>query len=150
MKEEIIKDVALFSKANIEKICTDVINRVEEGELNPLAVEILCAALEKAIKNIRSHVSDEALSEAYKFGEKKFKAYGCEVSIRDVGVKYDYSVSSEWSRLNEEKETLNEKMKSLETRMKAASENSIFYDADGTEISFVPRTSKESVTVTFK
>ena len=73
------------------------------GEYNPLDVELKLKAMEETIKQLRSDEEIRAfvLSEAEKYG-KSFEWRGAKMSIREVGVKYDYSSTgdSEWAILD--------------------------------------------------
>lgn len=150
MNNDIIKDVNLTSKQVVADIISNTIARVESGELNPLSVAVQCAGIDKISKAVREKVLDMALDEAYKYSGKTIEAFGAKIEIKESGVKYDYAVSSEWLRLEEERQRIVEQQKALETRMKTASPKSIFFDADGTEISVVPKSSKTTLAISLK
>ena len=92
------------------------------GEYNPLDVELKLKAMEETIKQLRSDEEIRAfvLSEAEKYG-KSFEWRGAKMSIREVGVKYDYSSTgdSEWAILDAQIKELSEKKKAREKFLQA-------------------------------
>ena len=92
------------------------------GEYNPLDVELKLKAMEETIKQLRSdeEIRSFVLSEAEKYG-KSFEWRGAKMSIREVGVKYDYSSTgdSEWAILDAQIKELSEKKKAREKFLQA-------------------------------
>jgi len=79
-------------------------------------------AMEETIKQLRSdeEIRSFVLSEAEKYG-KSFEWRGAKMSIREVGVKYDYAASgdSEWALLDAQVKELSEKKKAREKFLQA-------------------------------
>ena len=88
-------DLSLFetSKTERQEFAQSVINNAKEGLLNPLKLHLQVKCLEDLIKQITSHPNykELTLDEAYKYG-KTFEHYNAKFEIKEMGVKYDYSV----------------------------------------------------------
>ena len=86
-----VLDQFATSKAGIHKFADLVIAEVREGRVDPLKVLLYSKTLEEIAKILRSELNDSFISEAEKYGQKKFEAHGAEIELKDVGVSYDYS-----------------------------------------------------------
>jgi len=96
-----ISILAIFqtTKEQRESFVKDLIERIENGEANPLNVHIQL----KAIEDIQNRLTDSkkypdtanvyrnALLEAAEPYGKKFEYMGAKIEQKEVGVKYDYS-----------------------------------------------------------
>jgi hypothetical protein len=80
------------TKQGVEIFSTQLINAVKNGEVNPLQLKALFKVIEKVSEAVDSAIKENLLREAGKYSEKKFNAFGFEISKEEVGVKYDYSV----------------------------------------------------------
>jgi hypothetical protein len=78
------------NKAGVEKFSNQLIASVHNGEVNPLQLKALCKFMEAVFEKVDKETRDSQLTEAGKYSEKKFNAYGFEIAKEDVGVKYDY------------------------------------------------------------
>jgi hypothetical protein len=101
----------------------DILKKKEQvlnGNYNPLQLMKELTELEKAIKEAKSEIMEEAINEFDKHGAKTIKEYGYEISSTQSG-RYDYSNNPDWNSLNNDR-------KELETKMQAA------YKANGSVI----------------
>lgn len=109
-----------LTKATSAQVASKVIALVEDGEVDALDTLIklswLQTTLESCIKAIRTH----ALTEAEKYGQKSFRAFGCDIQIKETGVKYDYSDSEEWRQMSEQEKEMALIRKQLEERLRFA------------------------------
>lgn len=82
----------------IKRFTTQIINSVKEGQENPLKVLVMLRALEATAESIRTGIGEEILTEASKYSEKSFEAYGARIERAEVGVSYDYQTTEdrEW------------------------------------------------------
>lgn len=107
-----------LSKATSAEVANKVINLVDEGFVDPLDTLIklswLQTTIETCIKAIRPH----ALTEAERYGQKSFRAFGCDIQIKETGVKYDYSDSEEWRQMDEQEKEMQMIRKQLEERLR--------------------------------
>ena len=121
------------------------------GEYNPLDVELKLKAMEETIKQLRSDEEIRAfvLSEAEKYG-KSFEWRGAKMSIREVGVKYDYASSgdSEWALLDAQIKELSEKKKAREKFLQAIPDMGTVNPETGEAIYRPAKTSTTSIAVT--
>ena len=92
------------------------------GDYNPLDVELKLKAIEEITKQLRADEDIRAfvMKEAEKYG-KSFEWRGAKMSIREVGVKYDYASTgdSEWALLDAQIKELSEKKKAREKFLQA-------------------------------
>ena len=100
-------------------IADSVVERVEEGEINPLEAYVKLSFLQTAIDQAKKQIASLALDEAEKYGRKDFRAHGVDVLIKETGVKYDYSQDSDWRMYQEQIDELRTQQKALEVVLKA-------------------------------
>lgn len=121
------------------------------GDYNPLDVELKLKAMEETIKQLRSDEEIRAfvLSEAEKYG-KSFEWRGAKMSIREVGVKYDYAATgdSEWAILDAQIKELSEKKKAREKFLQAIPDMGTVSPETGETIYRPAKTSTTSIAVT--
>lgn len=89
---EILKQFSGLSKAERAGWVQTIIEQISEGEINPIAIHTQVKCLEDMLKELTSNETyrSHCLDEASKHG-KAFELYNAKFSIREVGVKYDYS-----------------------------------------------------------
>lgn len=121
------------------------------GDYNPLDVELKLKAMEETIKQLRADEDIRAfvLSEAEKHG-KSFEWRGAKMSVREVGVKYDWASSgdSEWALLDAQIKELSDKRKAREAFLKAIPEMGTVSPETGETIYRPAKTSTTSIAVT--
>lgn len=146
---ELIQSVEL-NKESINSTAKGIINSVREDGLNPLKVVVQLKALQKVADVVTADLTDLAIAECDKYGKGE-KVFGAKVEVKESGVKYDYSRSQTWLRLQAEIDNLKAKQKVIENAMKNACAEVPFIDTDSGEIidTSAPRTSKTCVVVTF-
>lgn len=131
---------------NKDEIILSIKNEVQkviDGDSNPLDALIIIKGLETAIKSARESILDDCLTEFDKHGEKAVKYHGCQFSATQSG-RYDFSHNKDWSDLSS-------KMKSIESKMKIAYSNpgTALIDEDTGEV-YEPasyKSSKRSISV---
>ena len=88
-------DLSLFETSKGERyaFAQGVVNNAKEGLINPLKLHLQVKCLEDLIKQITSNpdYKELTLDEAYKFG-KTFEQYNAKFEIKEMGVKYDFSI----------------------------------------------------------
>ncbi len=77
------EEAALFA----QKLIADV----QGGTVNPLALAVKMNAIIKSLEAVKTAINDQIMEEAYKYSSKGFEAYGAEITIQELGTKYDYS-----------------------------------------------------------
>ncbi len=124
------------TKAEISVAAAKLVERVDEGYMNPLPAYGQLTALEEAIKAAKERIKEPALDEAERYGQKTFAAYGCEYQVKETGVKYDYSQNAHWRELKETLDLAAAELKGYETTLK--------------QMGLCSKTSTTSVSVTLK
>lgn len=121
------------------------------GDYNPLDVELKLKAIEEITKQLRADedIKKFVLAEAEKYG-KSFEWRGAKMSIREVGVKYDYASSgdSEWALLDAQIKELSDKKKAREKFLQAIPDMGTVSPETGETIYRPAKTSTTSIAVT--
>jgi len=150
-------DLSLFetSKTERQEFAQSVINNAKEGLLNPLKLHLQVKCLEDLIKQITSNPSyrELTLDEAYKYG-KSFEHYNAKFEIKEMGVKYDYSVCQDpiYNKLKDELEALQEKIKAREMVLKSLSQEGLQTLIEDEVVTLYPpnKTSTTTISVNLK
>jgi hypothetical protein len=123
------------------------------GKYEPLLIEVYLKAIEEIIKKLRTDkdIKDASITEAYKYKEKTFDAFGAKFTIRETGTKYDYANSGDikWEMLDAQINNLSAKKKERESFLKSLKEPVADVD-EGYIINPPFKTSTESISVTLK
>ena len=154
-----LKDVAVvingtFDNQVINDLSAQISGLAINGDVDPLALFINCKALSKILDNVISNIELEALEEAYKYGNKVFGFRGANITIKEVGTKYDYDVckDSVLANIQRVKSEISETEKKRLTFLKSLSGKTNVVDEESGEISelYPPiKQSKTAVIVTF-
>ena len=144
----------ILSKAQVLDLFVETKTSILSGDSDPLKVAVQLKALEELITKLRkdSQVQDLILEQAFKEGEKTFTMYGAEISIMEMGTKYDYSICNDalLGGLYGELDLLKRKIKDRETMLKTISEDNPAVSMDG-EILHPPlKRSKTGISITLK
>lgn len=159
--------LALFqtTKAQRESFVTDLLQRIESGEVNPLNVHLQL----KSVEDIQNRLTDEKkypedakryrsalLDQAGTFGSKKFDYFGASIEQKEVGVKYDFSQCGDpvLASLLEKKEAIDKEVKARQDMLKTVSEKGLTMvdEATGETFTAYPpaKSSTTSLAVTLK
>lgn len=114
---------------------------VESGMVNALDLHIKMNAIQNALDVVKKAIADQTLHEAVKYGEKTFAHLGAEVTIAELGVKYDYSHCKDtvWERLDQEELSVKESKKNREAFLKSLKEPMTVVDeSTGEMVTIVP------------
>jgi len=150
-------DLSLFetSKTERQEFAQAVINNAKEGLLNPLKLHLQVKCLEDLIKQITSHPNykELTLDEAYKYG-KTFEHYNAKFEIKEMGVKYDYSVCNDpvYNKLKAQLTVLEDEIKAREKYLKAIPTSGIESLFEDEVVTLYPpaKSSTTSITVNLK
>ena len=108
----------IIKNINISKVVADITTAVKDGLVNPLEAYVSLKKLEEIVKQDKSKIDEEALSEANKYPEKSFNFSDVEITKKNSAGRYDYSNIPEI--VKKEKE-----LKELKETYKAASKYDI-------------------------
>jgi hypothetical protein len=150
-------DLSLFetSKTERQEFAQAVINNAKEGLLNPLKLHLQVKCLEDLIKQITSNPSyrELTLDEAYKYG-KTFEHYNAKFEIKEMGVKYDYSVCQDavYNNLKNKLVVLEDEIKAREKYLKAIPTSGVETLFEDEVVTLYPpaKSSTTSITVNLK
>lgn len=155
MENLILKQGELATTASVKAMTESLINGVNNGEIDPLKLQVFFAAVEKVAKAVKDAVRESSVDEVLSRSDdgKSCKVEGAKIEVTETGVKYDYSVIPSWKNVQRKIDALKELQKSIEGKAKFASEKSPYIDCDTetgeqTEIVAIPRTSTTAVKVT--
>jgi len=154
---EILKQFQGLTKADRESWVSSIVSEIDNGEINPLSIHTQVKCLEDMLKELTAHPAYKSavLDEAGKYG-KAFELYNAKFSIREVGVKYDYSQCGDiiLNELTEQLDALSEKVKARQKFLQLVPAEGIDIVSDQTgEVSKIyppSKSSTTSITVTLK
>ena len=136
-----------ISKQDIADIAANLILRIEEGEVNPIAAHVRLKAVVKALEQVLKATEQTGWDEAEKNG-KTFSAFGADIQLKEGAITPDYSHDKVWSDLQSA-------MKAREEQLKMAFRNAgkmtVIDEATGEVVPVCPaKGTKPSISVTFK
>lgn len=121
-----ISTLSLFdtNKEQRKTFVDDVLARLLFGEIDPLRIHVYVKCLEDITKNILASepYKQMVLAEAIKYGTKGFEFGNAQITLRETGVKYDYSQCNDpkLAELYEQKFKIDLALKKREDFLKAA------------------------------
>lgn len=116
MELSVVSTLSLFETTKDERasFVNQMVTAIQEGNADPMKVHLQIKCMEQLIEDLKSRpeYKDAVLEEAAKYG-KKFEHYNAEWSIRETGVKYDYSNcgDEQYNELQAQKIELDAKIK---------------------------------------
>ena len=142
------------TKAEIKKFGESLIQSIQFGEVNALEIDGRLKAIEELIALVRKsqEMSENLILEADKYGQKSFESGNFKYQVKEVGVRFDFSVcnDSEWDDLKEEETILKAKLKARETILKAITPGTEMYNSEGVQIESPLKTSTTKVVTLLK
>jgi hypothetical protein len=133
----------------------DVVDRLIEGNADPIKVHLQVKAMEDMVKSLNENKEYKSiLLDAAEKNGKKFTAFNAEFSIREVGVKYDYSKCGdlELTQLQAQLDVLTERIKGKQKFLQTVPQEGIQILHEDELIKVYPpsKTSTTSVAVALK
>lgn len=153
-----INIVRLFelNKSERGEFATQIIERIESGEADPIQVHLQLKCAEDLIKQVNSNDTYKStLLDAAEKNGKSFTFHNSKFEIKEVGVKYDFEKCNdpEWYELNAKLDALKDEIKAREMFLKTVSQKGLeIVTGEGEVITIYPpvKTSTTSVAVTLK
>ena len=141
------------TRAAVEAKTNELVTAVTNGDVNALQAWVYLIALENLSKGAKKEIETAAIQAAAMYGEKTFNAYGASVTLKEAGVRYDYSGcgDAEYNMICDNIAALEAQKKSLEKVMLAHKEVWVKTDMEtGETYEVLPpvRTAKESLAIT--
>jgi hypothetical protein len=145
------------TKEERTQVVHEIFQELLEGRINPMELHIRMKCIEEVVKQLTSMPAYKAivLEDAEKHG-KSFQYHNAKVDIREMGVKYDYSLcgNGALAEMYEKQEAINDAIKNLEMYHKQLPTSGISVVIQSTgevETHYPPaKTSTTSVAVTLK
>lgn len=134
------------TQTQIDIFSDGVIEAVQGGEINPLAVLIQLKAMEKAAERILKEIKPSLLKEAELYPEKEFHFNGNKITKAEHGTKYDYSSCGDpvYQQLFDNAFESNGKLKERETFLKALTKPTTIVDDESGEVITIKPPTKTS------
>jgi hypothetical protein len=149
--------LSLFETSKEERasFVADVVDRLLQGNADPIKVHLQVKAMEDMVKSLNDNKDYKSiLLDAAEKNGKKFTAFNAEFNIREVGVKYDYSKCGdiELTQLQAELDVLTERIKAKQKFLQTVPQAGIEILHEDELIKVYPpsKTSTTSVAVTLK
>lgn len=145
--------LSLFETSKLQRsiFVTDVLNRIENGTVEPIKVHLQLKAMEEIVKTLNTNERyKELLLDAAEKNGKKFMAFNAEFSIKEMGTKYDYSQCNDDYLLNmlETLEKLNKEIKERQEYLKHLPAVGVsILEVEGELIKLYPPTKTSTTTV---
>lgn len=79
------------SKSGVDMFCRQLISSVKGGEVNALELKAFLKTMEVIIERVDKETKENQVTEAMRYSERKFSAYGCEIEQCEVATRYDYT-----------------------------------------------------------
>lgn len=111
-----IADIAP-TKFGIELQADAIAEQVNGGQVDPLQVMVMMAALEQLTKAVKERINEYAKDQLFKHPKQTAEIMGAKLQAVDVP-KYDYRHIEEWAQLSETIATATEKRKAIEEEEK--------------------------------
>jgi hypothetical protein len=136
-----------ISKADIADIASNLIARIEDGEVNPIAAHVRLKAVVKALEQVLKATEQTVWDEAEKNG-KTFSAFGAEIQLKEGALTPDYTQDKVWLDLDEQ---ISYREDILKVAFKNAGKTTVIDESTGEVVPVVPpRGTKPSIAVTFR
>jgi len=144
----------ILSKSQVIDLFVETKDQIMSGDQDPLKVAVHLKALEGLISKLRKdeQIQDYTLEQALKQDEKTFSIYGAEISIREMGTKYDYSICNDSliEGLYNQMTVLKKQIKERETMLKTIKEDKPLVSLEGEILNRPLKTSKTGIAITLK
>lgn len=128
----------------------NIVTQITEGLVDPIKVHLQVKALEDVVKQFNANdVYKEHLLDAAEKNGKSFKYGNAEFSIKEMGVKYDYSNCNdpEYAEMIDKKSRLEQDIKDREAFLKTIPTTGIDLAFDDELITVYPPTKQSTTTV---
>jgi hypothetical protein len=142
------------TKSQIAKYKSLIRDSVLNGEVNPLEFAAQVSALEQLFKGLKADhlIKDCILEEAEKYGAKSFEHGNAKFTIKEAGVKWDFSNCDDFElvSINDAIAELTAKKESRETILKAIIPGTEIFGSDGIQLNPAIKTSTTIVSILLK
>jgi len=135
-----------LSKKEITAMAEASIVNIDYVDVIKLSAQV--AKFQLLISELEKQIKDKLFTDLRKFQGSKVTAYGIDFSEMEGGVKYDYSETESWCKLQFEIDRLKEKQKEVETFCKALKAPAKMLDEETGELmDFYPPAKSSTTTI---
>ncbi len=131
-----------------------IIFAIKQGDVNPLALHLNIKKMEDTIKQVTGNPEymSMILDEAEKYSAKSFELNNAKVEIKEVGVKYDYSVCEDpvYNELEAQKKEIEAKIKERAKFLQLVPESGTVDPQTGAMVYRASKSSTTSAVITLK
>jgi hypothetical protein len=125
-----------------------------QGYADPLLLFINAKKVMRILEDIIANVEEDALAEAHKHNNRVFEYKGATITLKEVGVKYDYSACNDpkLAQISSSLESWKSQEKERHTFLKSLkSKTSVVDEESGEVISLLPpiKSSKTGIIVSY-
>lgn len=134
------------TQTQIDVFSDGVIESVQSGEINPLAVLIQLRAIQKASERILKEIHSNLMNEAGKYAENEFEFAGNKITKSEHGTRYDFSNCGDPVYQQREKiaKEATEQLKERENFLKAVKAPFSLLDESTGEVNIIHPPTKKS------
>ena len=138
----------IITKENVQQTVINLLDQIDNGEVNPLALLQRFKAVEKIQETIKDRLRDAAVTEACKYKEKEISVFGSIFKVTESGVSYDYSGCGDpiWEELKAHADSAIKALKDRETFLRAIKGSETVVDRGSGEIVTVSEPLRKSTT----
>lgn len=124
------------SKSEAGRFAAQVINSVKAGEVNPHEVLVLLRALQNVSETVLDGIKENINTEADRYSERRFEAYGATIEKAELATKYKYEHSGdrEWERRKSSVDAAMSLLKERESFLRALKEPMTAVDEESGEV----------------
>jgi hypothetical protein len=127
---------------------TEIVQRIDDGDIDALLVMIEIKRLEKQIEQIKESAAKLAVKEAELYGQKTFELHGAKIELAELGTRYIYDGCNypPYQSAKSKASEANELVKSSETWLKSIKGSTKYIDPETGEMCDVYPPAKQSTT----
>ena len=138
MNQELAIGITLPTKEVISEVSMNVIDKIRNGEIDPINAVVQLSAIEKVCEMIREGISEQVLNELDKENGKVIRL-GAKSDRKEVGTKWSYD-NEAWKAFKAIEDKAVEKRKAVEKIAQNVPE--------GTELSYTDTDTGETFSIT--
>jgi len=150
----VIGSGAMLTKQDLKNSAYALATRIiESGAIDSLDLQIRMKRAQTFLQELEKAMEEHVLAEAEMQDGKEFEKDGAKISIREVGVKYNYDTDERWKYLKSLENDCAERRKEHENLLRSLKERLQVIDEETGEVREhkpVGKTSKTKAVITIK
>jgi hypothetical protein len=136
------------NQESIKEITNSFVTPILNGDVQIEKGIVILRALKKAIEDAEEKLYDDVVEEIFKYGKEGASIHGAKITIKEVGVKYDFENCADviWNDLNNQIKELTDKRKEREAFLKTLTKQFTYVDDSTGEIITINPAIRKSTT----